>query len=118
MFVDGTLGATIVTFENPNDHSDTLGLAINTRPSDYTTDSDITSTSASIVSKGGQILSTNKTTNGYILEVKYQSTNRHNKLVRIETATKIYYLAESSTESDWSTYSALFDQSVASLQTN
>jgi len=116
--VDGTLGTTIITSQNPSDPSDTLSLAINARPSDYTTDSDVTSSSASVNSKGGHILATTKTANGYVMEASYQSTGRHTKLVRIETATKIYLLSESSAEGDWSAYSSFFDQAAASLQVN
>lgn len=114
--VDGSLGTTIVTSTNPNDHSDTLSLAINTRPSDYTTDSDINSSTASITSKGGQILSTAKTSNGYVMEARFQSTGRHTKLVRIETASNIYLVSESAAEGDWNTYSSFFTQAVATLQ--
>lgn len=118
VFLDGILGGTIVTFKNPIDSANSLGVTINTKSSNYTTDSDIKSTTASITLEGGQVLSTTKTANGYIIDAKYQSTNRHNKFVMIETASKLYFIGGSSLESDWNTFSPLFDQAVATLQIN
>src|SRR3989344_5259275 len=108
---DGPSGSAAVTFVDPENADNNLGVVINSRTSDFTIDSDLYAVSTLITSKkGGKIVSTHKTENGYVFEARFPSINRYGRFIRIVSATKIYFISESATESDLSLYSPLFDQ--------